>query len=533
MRLVSVARETSSAGSGRIPVTFKRPDGSWTMRVRSSSVTTDIDVVKSYDPMCYVSQNNYTLSPSTHMHGLVYPPNLLNSLPILDTDIHSLDPETFAQLHLQHTLSHPPDNILFPFLHGLEGDNHAQNAFFATSNSAHPVQHRHHHYHSQELTSRITPKIPKYRGLVWVVCEEDLEQAGDIVSLRILRRKPVLLSCDKTGSSSSSSYSESDDDDEEEDDFDDEDEDLEMMSMSMDLDDRSSFTADEDDVVLASPIFNSQMQVDDVAVVAPDSLDHTSTVELNLDDVMKRKQEPHMHPIHHRAPHPPTTLSLPIPLPSILTQPQIHPPTPSSGSDDSNTSVSPVSIFESSLETEMESLSSLTPSECPAQLSSAQPPQPAQTQPTQSQTEDITDPYSPPLLTSTFRPKELLRRVRVEKPDGDTCSQQRRWEFVPAKVPDGISLRNFGIQVVSRFFPLGVSGLLFFPFGVSYFVLVAEAHVVAIMCRGVCDVTGVCGRTGPNVEQIFFSWECAYTRSLVFLFFGLFSWILLKTIYEN
>jgi hypothetical protein len=46
------------------------------------------------------------------------------------------------------------------------------------------------------------------------------------------------------------------------------------MSMSMDLDDRSSFTADDDNVDLASPIFNSQMQVDDVAVVAPKHRKH-------------------------------------------------------------------------------------------------------------------------------------------------------------------------------------------------------------------------------------------------------------------
>jgi dual specificity MAP kinase phosphatase len=375
------------------------------------------------------------------MHGLVYPPNLLNSLPILDTDIHSLDSTTFAQLHLQHILSHPPDNILFPFLHGLEGDNHAQNAFFATSNSTHPVQHRHHHYHSQELSTHITPKIPKYRGLVWVVCEEDLEQAGDVVSLRILRRKPVVFPLEKSGSSS---YSESEEEYEE---FYDEDEDLEMMSMSMDLDDRSSFTADDDDVVLASPIFNSQMQVDDVAVVAPDSLDHTTSTdapaELDLDNVMQQKEEPHMHSVHHRPAHPPTSVPLPIRLPNIIT----HILTPST-----NSSTSPVSIFDSPVGTEMGSLSSGAPSDCPTQSSSsAQTPQ-SQSQPIQPQSSYTSDPYSPPLLTSTFRPKELLRRVRVERPDGDaSASPQRKWEFVPAKVPDGISLRNFGIQVVSVF----------------------------------------------------------------------------------
>jgi len=110
------------------------------------------------------------------------------------------------------------------------------------------------------------------------------------------------------------------------------------------------------------------------------------------------------------------------------------------------------------------------------------------------------DPRNPPLLTSTFRPKELLRRVksssaaaassdteieRVKRglalhpfrpppSPGSTPALKRTieedefserisnghredeernsswtWEFVPTKVPDGISLRNFGIQVVS------------------------------------------------------------------------------------
>lgn len=53
----------------------------------------------------------------------------------------------------------------------------------------------------------------------------------------------------------------------------------------------------------------------------------------------------------------------------------------------------------------------------------------------------MTDPAAPPLLTGTFRPKELLRRVKTQNGDID-------WEFAPVKVPEGISLRNFGIQVV-------------------------------------------------------------------------------------
>ena len=63
--------------------------------------------------------------------------------------------------------------------------------------------------------------------------------------------------------------------------------------------------------------------------------------------------------------------------------------------------------------------------------------------------------FSPPLLTSTFRPKELLRKVeakcrdRKSRRDDSDLENEGEWEFVPARVPDGISLRNFGIQVVS------------------------------------------------------------------------------------
>lgn len=87
-----------------------------------------------------------------------------------------------------------------------------------------------------------------------------------------------------------------------------------------------------------------------------------------------------------------------------------------------------------------------------------------------------TNPAAPPLLTSTFRPKELLRRRRPPMQGGGASSslpasiagklngssparpgqaggkEDEGWEFVPARVPDGISLRNFGIQVVSFLF---------------------------------------------------------------------------------
>jgi hypothetical protein len=52
--------------------------------------------------------------------------------------------------------------VLFPFLHGLEGDNHAQNTFFEGSRG-------------DAAAGRRRRKAPRFRGLVWVVAEEEEE----------------------------------------------------------------------------------------------------------------------------------------------------------------------------------------------------------------------------------------------------------------------------------------------------------------------------------------------------------------------
>ncbi|OBZ66194.1 hypothetical protein A0H81_13806 [Grifola frondosa] len=78
------------------------------------------------------------------IHGLVYPPAFLDALPVLHhrpdphQPIRALSAADFARIHLAHLTSHAPDHVLFPFLHGLEGDNDAQNSFFAASHSPAP-----------------------------------------------------------------------------------------------------------------------------------------------------------------------------------------------------------------------------------------------------------------------------------------------------------------------------------------------------------------------------------------------------------
>lgn len=93
--------------------------------------------------------------------GLAYPPSFLDNLPILlprpapHAPIRALTAHQFAKIRHKHLTSDVPDNVLFPFLHGLEGDNSAQNHFF--SKNGLPVP------------------IPAYRGLVWVLCDDDDE----------------------------------------------------------------------------------------------------------------------------------------------------------------------------------------------------------------------------------------------------------------------------------------------------------------------------------------------------------------------
>ena len=73
-------------------------------------------------------------------YGLTYPDNYISSLPTAPGARTPLLPlADFAALHLKHTLAHPPDHVLFPFLHGLEGENQAQNTFFASADRKGPA----------------------------------------------------------------------------------------------------------------------------------------------------------------------------------------------------------------------------------------------------------------------------------------------------------------------------------------------------------------------------------------------------------
>ncbi|KAH0584844.1 hypothetical protein H2248_008122 [Termitomyces sp. 'cryptogamus'] len=353
-------------------------------------------------------------SDEQHTYGL--PETVIE---LVDEHTPALLPLTrFAHLHLQHILSHPPDSVLFPFLHGLEGDNDAQNTFFASSSGAACLL---------PLPSGTTlatkpslnkcARVPRYRGLVWVICEDDLEAEPRRYAreLSLLRRKregdngglgtPVLEGDSESGVSS---------------DCDDED--------------------DEDDV--ASPRgAGMEAKVD---VVPPDAMDvdgevpgHGQAISFGVNDDQK-DEEKHMHPVIQRS-VPIQTANLPSPYPSINSDLSISLTT----SDGESFLFSPLSASltstpeASSIGTK--SVLTTAPEPNPSTVLPTAASKPAASATTTSEGVTVTAPDLA-LLTCTFRPSEI-----VQKAVGNDAEEG--WEFVPAKVPDGISLRNFGIQV--------------------------------------------------------------------------------------
>ena len=148
-------------------------------------------------------------SPPNHddVHGLAYSPDFLDSLPTLSlqpqlasssasasptaskqdalapgvspafqhTPIRRLTAPQFSSIHLKYVTTHAPDHVLFPFLHGLEGDNEAQNQFFASSGTVCLPAN----YENPETgTVPYVPQVPNYRGLVWVATDDASNFSG-------------------------------------------------------------------------------------------------------------------------------------------------------------------------------------------------------------------------------------------------------------------------------------------------------------------------------------------------------------------
>ncbi|KAF8313681.1 hypothetical protein DL93DRAFT_2167787 [Clavulina sp. PMI_390] len=126
--------------------------------------------------------------PHSPVQGLRYPPGFIESLDVLQhrpaphTPIYALSAAQYAALKYEYSLADVNDSVLFPFLHGLEGDNLAQNMFFAPARGRQQHDLGHHagphaaaHNPNGGIPSMAgaagpAPLIPRYRGLTSVAC---------------------------------------------------------------------------------------------------------------------------------------------------------------------------------------------------------------------------------------------------------------------------------------------------------------------------------------------------------------------------
>lgn len=182
--------------------------------------------------------------------------------------IRLISPTDFESLHSSHLISHPPDSVLFPFLHGIEGTNTAQNTFFRNSAGQRKL--------TVNQEGRFVASVPKYRGLVWVLCDDDLVDApkhhrDEVTTL--LSRNLSTVSLDSC------------DDDE--------------MSCS---DDEFDIETEEEDEMPPSAVSDTgSMNLDVDVQDDPNSMDVSSQVDLSIkleeDD---KNSGAHMHPVSQR-----------------------------------------------------------------------------------------------------------------------------------------------------------------------------------------------------------------------------------------
>lgn len=152
-------------------------------------------------------------------------------------------------MHLRYLTTHAPDSVIFPFLHGLEGDNDAQNAFFFANGSMSAVNG------STALgkdgvdtidREKLKARVPRFRGLVWVASDEDEVEEYE----RAMKARHQGHSSDLHSSRTQDDFDDDIEDDIEEDDYstsslddDDEVEDDDFAAMPMDIDDHVDLNA--------------------------------------------------------------------------------------------------------------------------------------------------------------------------------------------------------------------------------------------------------------------------------------------------
>ena len=318
--------------------------------------------------------------------GLNYDPDFLESLPVLQqrpspyTPFRALSAHQFAQIHLdylsRHSRDHSPSHVLFPYLHGIEGDNDAQNSFFA-QNQTQPIAAQQANGDANADGVRPTvsakPLPPKFRGLIWVSAD-DLP-VGDMVSS--------------------------------------DDEDIDELDSEMDsLTEEDDYTSESSDSLVDAPI---DMDID-VAIPPPHSptmMDEEVEAEMQLDPTLNG-------PVVNGCP--------PLNIPGEQK----------------------MSVRASKLRNRVKSSEASSAVHAHARANGhgiimtagqlASPP-PRTPSPEKHRTRQR---VKPAVLTSSFKPWELLKVSVGENGAHASCAR-----FVDLKVPSGISLRNFGIQVVS------------------------------------------------------------------------------------
>ncbi|KAL4075061.1 hypothetical protein V8B97DRAFT_1949258 [Scleroderma yunnanense] len=364
----------------------------------------DIASLKRVPPTTSTSQ----ASPYMHLHPSPSSSSICAPIPLLPLT-------EFSRMHLEHATAHPPDSVLFPFLHGLEGNNDAQCSFFAStpatvaSAAAGLVQ---------DSSGRVI-RPPRYRGLVWVLCDEDVQ--GELPQICTA---PTRWEDDLTYDSDSSDYSTDQGELDNEFEFD--------YSPPQQPHDPQHFHP------VVTPLASSDTSVMDVDPPSPPP---------------NPNEEEHMHPIALRI----TTSD----HPHHLSHDRRH--SDASSSDSASTYASSSSSLTNS-GSGSTSATSLPSPTCTSSPPCAAFPNIAQedhslleahscsaTTDSHSEAHDFKD---PPILTSTFLPSQLIQPCQSTAENTthfllptDNCVETTNWEFKPAIVPEGISLRNFGVQV--------------------------------------------------------------------------------------
>lgn len=406
------------------------------------------------------------------VHGLAYDADFLAALPVLHPPVSSytspapspprtppparrregpapirgLTAAQFAEMHERYLTTHAPDSVIFPFLHGLEGDNDAQNAFFVGTTTAAGEDAA-----GGRVRVSVKARVPRFRGLVWVASDEDDVEEYER-SLRAQQRARARPPPHSDEFEDDEDYL--DDDELDEDDEDD-------YSTSSVEDDDDGFPAPGAAAAAAGPAKDMPMDID-VDVVGMDVDGDGRALGV---DLAEHGEGAHMHPVAPRGSSGPRRPGGQRPALSAIDTAGVgkeqqvpHHAHAHRLSNASTTSTTSTTSTASSFTPPSSALSSAhcdTAPDTPPTPQSSLPtpeekPAPPQPQPREGDADHVMGDAladaqgarrkSGPdrvTLTSTFKPRELLC---IDRETGET-------RFVEPRVPDGISLRNFGIQV--------------------------------------------------------------------------------------